>query len=112
MAFHHQADQTLAFLRRLGEELLSRRLDRFGIGLDLDLRDRFDGHGDALLGIQILLWRNVERHELERQQAAILDHGQDHATAALYYARPAKTVNYQSFVRASLAIQLGEHGHE
>ena len=96
----------------LGEELLGRGLDRFRIGLDLDLRDRFHRHGDALLGVEILLRRDVERHQLERKQAAILHHGEDHGAAAFDDARAAEAINHQRFMRAGLAVQLGEHGHQ
>ena len=67
MAFHHQPDQSFALLRRLGQKLFSRGLDRFRIGLDLDLRHRFDGDGDALSRVEILLRRHIERHQLKRQ---------------------------------------------
>ena len=60
MAFHHQADQAFALWRRLGQELLGGGEDRFLIGADLDLRDRFDGDGDALLGVEVLLRRNIK----------------------------------------------------
>ncbi len=112
VAFHHQADQPLALLRRLGEELLGGGVDRFGIGLHLDLRDRFHRHRDALLGVEILLRRDVERHQLEREQAAILDHRENHAAAALDDAGAAKTINHQRLVRTGFAIQLGEHRHQ
>jgi hypothetical protein len=45
--------------------LLGRRQYRFSIRLDLNLRNRFDSHRDALLGVQILLRRHVERHQFE-----------------------------------------------
>ena len=67
VAFHHQADQAFALLVGLGEELLGRGEDRFRIGLHLDLRDGLHGDGDALLGVEILLRRDVERHEFERK---------------------------------------------
>ena len=66
VAFHHQPDQALALLRRLGQELLGRGQDRFRIRLHLDLRDRLDRHRHALLRVQILLRRDVERHQFER----------------------------------------------
>ena len=77
MPFHHQPDQALALLRRLGQELLRRGLDRLQVRLHLDLRDRFDRHRDALLGVEVLRRRDVERHQLQRQLVARLDHRED-----------------------------------
>ena len=51
---------SLALGRGLGQELLGGRLDGLPVGLDLDLRHGLDGHGDALLGVEILLRRVVE----------------------------------------------------
>ena len=112
VAFHHQADQAFALLRRLGQELFGGGLDRFRIGLDLDLRDGFHGHGDALFGIEILLRRDVERHQLQRKQAANLHHREDDGAAAFDDAGAAEAVNHQRFMRARLAVQPGEHGHQ
>ena len=100
VAFHHQADQAFALLRRLGQELLGRGLDRLGIGLDLDLRDRFDRDRDALLGVEVLLRRDVERHQLERQLAAGLHHREDDRAVAFDDAGAAEAVDDQRFVRA------------
>ena len=60
VAFHHETDQALALVRGLGEELLRGRLDRFEIGLHLDLRDGFDRHRDTLLRVQVLHRRDIE----------------------------------------------------
>ena len=49
----------------LGEELLGGGENRFAIGADLDLRNGFDGDGDALLGVEVLLRRDVEGHQLQ-----------------------------------------------
>ena len=87
MAFHHQADQAFALLVGLGEELLGRGSNRFVVGLHFDLRDGFDGHGDTLLGVEILLRRHVERHQFERQAAADLHHRKDDRAVALDDAR-------------------------
>ena len=73
VAFHHQADQAFALRRRLGEELLGGGEDGFAVGADLDLRDGFDGDGDALLGVEVLLRRDVEGHQLQRELAAAFD---------------------------------------
>ncbi len=72
MAFHHQANQRLAILIGFRQELLGRGFDGFRIRLHLDLRDRFHRHRHALFGIEILLRRDVERHQLERQLAITL----------------------------------------
>src|SRR5882762_4736689 len=47
VAFHHEAYQRLAILIRLGQELLGRGLNRFGVGLHFDLRDGFHRDCDA-----------------------------------------------------------------
>ena len=91
VAFHHQPDQAFALRRRLGQELLGRRLDRLAVGLHLDLRDRLDRHGDALLRVEVLLRRDVEGHQLERQLAAALEHREDDRAVPLDDARPAGT---------------------
>ena len=70
VAFHHQADQAFALLGRLGEKLLGRGENRLGIGLHLDLRHGFHRDRDALAGVEVLLRRDVERHQLERQPTA------------------------------------------
>ena len=69
VAFHHQADQAVAFGIALGQKLFGRGDDRFRIGLHLDLRHRFHRHRDALHGVEILLRSDVERHQLQRQLA-------------------------------------------
>jgi hypothetical protein len=86
MAFHHEPDEPFTLIGRLGQELLRRRLNRDRIRLHLDLRHRFHGHGDALLRVQVLHRRHVERHELQRQLAARFDHRDDHRAVALHHA--------------------------
>ncbi len=56
-----------ALLRRLGEELLGRSPDGFRIRLHLDLRHGLHRDRHALLGVEVLLRRNVERHQFQRQ---------------------------------------------
>ena len=75
VAFHHKADQRLAVLVGLGEELFGRCLDGFRVGLDFDLRHGFDGYGDALHRVEVLLRGNVERHQFERELARGFEHG-------------------------------------
>ena len=112
MAFHHQPDQSLPRLIGFGEKLLRRGLDRFRIGLHLDLRHGFHRHRHALLGIKILLRRDIERHQLQRQFVAAFDHRKNHGAVAFHDASAAEAVNHQRFVRARLAIQPGEHCHQ
>jgi hypothetical protein len=98
----------VALVRLLGQELLGRGEDRFRVRLHLDLRHRFHGHRHALPRVQVLLRRHVERHQLERQPAAILHHRKDHRAAALHHPRAAQAVYDDRFVRTGLAEQLGE----
>ena len=64
MAFHHEADKAFALVGRLGQELLGRGEDRLLVRANFDLGHSFHGDGDALLGVEILLGRDVEAHEL------------------------------------------------
>ena len=112
MAFHHQADQAFALLIGLGEELLGGGQDGLHVRLHLDLRHRFDGDRDALLGVEILLRRHVERHQLQRKLAADLDHREYQRSVALDHAGSAKSVDDQRFMRAGLAIEPGHAAHE
>ena len=106
--FHHQPDQALALLGRLGQELLGRGLDRLHVRLDLDLRDRLDRHRDALLGVEVLHRRDVERHQLERQLVARLDHRKDDRAVPLHDPRAAEAVDDQRLVRTGLPVQRRE----
>ena len=112
MAFHHQADQAFALLGPLGQELLRCCADRLRVGLHFDLGDRFDGDGDALLGVKALLRSDVKRHQLQRELAALLDHRKDDRAAAFYDAGPAKAVNDQCFVRSRFPEHLGQDSHD
>ena len=112
MALHHQPDEALAFVGRLGEELLRRRENRFRIGLHFDLRYGFHRDRHALPGVEVLLRRDVERHQLERQPTGAFHHGENHGSAALHHARATETVYDDGLVRPRLAEQLGEHGHQ
>jgi hypothetical protein len=106
--FHHQPDQAFALLIGFGEELLGCGQNRFLVRLHLDLRDRFDRHGDALLRVEVLLRRHVKRHQFEREVAAVLDHRKDDRAVPLHHARAAKAVNDQRFMRARLAVKTGQ----
>ena len=108
VAFHHQPDQAFALLVGLGQELLRRGEDRLDVRLHLDLRDGFDGHRDALLGVEILLRRHVERHQFERKFAADLHHRPYDGAVAFDHPRSADAVNDERLMRACLAIEPGQ----
>ena len=107
VAFHDEADEAFALGRGLGEELLGGGEDGFLIAADFDLRDGFHGDRDTLLGVEVLLGRDVERHELERQLAAAFDHGKDDGAVALDDAGAAETIDDEGLVRAGLAKHPG-----
>ena len=94
-----------ALVVRLGQELLGRSQNRFRVGLHLDLRDRFDGNGHALLGVEILLRSYVERHQFEREFAADLHHGQHDRAMAFHHARPTQSVHDEGLVRPGFTIE-------
>jgi len=104
MAFHHQAYQAFALLIGFGEELLGRGEDGFLVRLYLDLGDGLDRDGDALLGVEILLRGDVERHELERKALAVFDHREDDRAVSLNHAGSAKAVNNQRFIWPRFAV--------
>src|SRR6185437_4649231 len=64
MTFHHQADQPFTLLRSLGEELLGRGLDGDFVRFDLELSHGFHADRDTLPGVEVLLRRHVEAHQL------------------------------------------------
>lgn len=110
MAFHHQPDQPFARLIGLGEKLLGGGLDGFGVAFHFDLRDRFHRHGDALFGVEILLRRDVERHQLQRKLAVAFHHRENHGSPAFHDAGAAEAVNHQRFMRARFSVQPGGNG--
>jgi len=112
VAFHDQADEAFALLRRLGQELLGAGEDRLLVALHLDLRDRLDGHGHALLRVEVLLRRDVERHQLEREGLEAVNHREDDRAAALDDARAADAVDDERLVRADFAVHLGDESEE
>ena len=112
MAFHHQADQAFALLRRLGQKLLRGGQDRFRIGLHFDLRHRFHRDRHALPRVQILLAARRRKTSAPAKAARVFHHREDHRTAALDDARAAKPINDDGLVRPRLAEQLGEHHHQ
>ena len=109
MALHHQPDQALALLRRLGQELLRRGQNRRLVAAHLDLGHRLDGHRNALLGVEVLLRSHVEAHQLQAQLAAILHHGKDHRAVALDDPRAAESKDNQCLVGTGLAVHLGDY---
>src|SRR6185437_5050594 len=112
VAFHYQLNQALTFLRTFGEELLRRSPDGFRVGFDFDLSDSFDSNRDALLGVQVLLRSNVERHQLERQAVTVFQHGEHNGSVAGDHALAAESVHYNRFMWASLAIEPGHGAHQ
>src|SRR5208282_6846538 len=102
MAFHHQPDQTFALFRPLGKELLGGGSNGHGVRFHFQLSDRFDGDGDALVGVEALLRSHVKRHQLERELAALFKHWQDNRAAIRYRSRSSNAVNHQRFVRSYL----------
>ena len=93
MAFHHEANQALALVWFLAQELFRSGEDRFLVGFDLDLRHRFHGDGDALLRVQVLLRRHVEGHQLERQIPAGLHHRKNEGASSAVDLRASHAVS-------------------
>src|SRR5207248_9038476 len=108
VAFHDQPQQRLAFLLRFGQELLGRGANTLRIGLDLDLRHRLDGDGDALRGVQLLLGRHVKRHQLERELLETLKQWPDDAPAAGHDVCATPTVDNQGAVRSHAAKERAD----
>src|SRR5260370_28144492 len=67
VAFHHKADEAFALLRGLGKELFGSGENGLFVILHLDLRDGLDSDRDALIGVEIMLWSDVEGHQFQRQ---------------------------------------------
>src|SRR5262249_11891535 len=112
VAFHYQADQSFALCGTFREELLGSGLNRFRIGLYLDLRNGLYCYCDTLARIEILLRRNVERHQLERKAAARLDHRENHRSMTFDDARAAKAIHDKRLMRSRLPVQFCEYRHQ
>jgi hypothetical protein len=110
--FHHQPDQALALLLRLGQKLLRRGQNRRLVAAHLDLRHRFHRHRHALPGVEVLLRRHVEAHQFQAQLAAVFHHGPDDRAVTLDDARAAEPVYDQGLVGPSFAIHPGQQSHE
>src|SRR5262252_1320237 len=110
VTLHHQADETLTLFRALGEELFGRRANRNGVGLYLQLCNGLDRDRYALVGVQTLLGRHVERHQFEGELLALLHHRKDDRAPTLDDAGVAEAVDDQGFVRTHLAIHARDHG--
>src|SRR5262249_7794839 len=95
MAFQDQADEPLALLWRFGKKLFGGSLNRFGIGFNFDLCDGFHRDRDALSSIEILLGRDVERHQLQREHLPILHHRKNYGAAPLDDAGAAETIDHE-----------------
>ncbi len=110
--FHHQPDQPFAVRLVLVEELLGRGQDADRVRLDLDLGDRFDVDRHALAGVEVLLRRDIEAHQFERELTAVLEHRPDDLAAPLDDLRPAEPVDDQRLVRPHLAEQGRYHADD
>ena len=111
VAFHDQPHQRLALFGRLGQELLGGGADALGVRLDFDLRHGLDRHRHALRGVQLLLGRDVERHQLERQLLKTLEQRPDDAAAAGDDVGAAPAVDDQGAVRADAPEQVADGPH-
>ena len=56
--------------------------------------------------------RDVERHQLQRQLAADLDHGKHQRAVAFHHPGSAESVDDERFVRAGFAIEPGHAAHQ
>ena len=112
VAFHHQADEAIAFRGRFGKELFGGSENGFLVILHLDLRHGFNSDRDALFGVKILLRSDVEGHQLQREILAGLHHGKDDRAPSGVDIRAAEAINDQGFVRPCFAIHPGDHGHD
>ena len=65
--FHDQSDQPLALVKRLAEKLLRGGEDAVAIVAHFKLCDGLDPDRDALVGVEVLLRRDVEGHQLQRE---------------------------------------------
>jgi len=108
MAFHHKADEAFALVGRLRQKLLGGGKDRLVIRAHLDLRDCLDRHGHALLGVEILLRRDVKAHQLQRELAIGFNDGEYDRAATLDDARVTKSIDDNCLVRSCLAKHSGE----
>src|SRR4051794_30528920 len=103
MTFHHKPDQSFTLRRFFVQELLRRSLNADLVRLDLDLSDGLNVHGYTLIGVKILLRRDVKTHELERQFARLLNHWPDDLATADDNPRTPETVHNECLVWSHFA---------
>ncbi len=109
MALHHQANQRLPLVEGLAQELLGGRADAGVVVAHLELRNGLDPHRDTLIRVEILLRRDVERHQLQREPLRPLDDREDERAAADDDARQlGATVDDQRLVRPDFDITRGQ----
>ena len=77
-------------------------------------------HRDALVRVEILLWRDIERHQFQREELRFLHQRNNQRAAARENALAACAIDNQRLVRADLAEhasiqvedeQYGYHKH-
>ena len=112
MAFHDKAYEAFALVGQFREELFGCGKDGLLVRADFDLGDGFDGYGDTLFGIEILLRGDVEAHEFERELARVFNNREDDGAATLDDARATETVDDDGLIRAGFAKHLGHEGGE
>ena len=111
MAFHDEADEAFALVVGLGEKLLGGGADGFVIATHFDLRHGFHGDRDTLFGIEILLRRHVERHELQGKFFIGFNHRHNYRAAANDGAGAAQAIYNQRLMRSRLAKERSDGDH-
>src|SRR5439155_20127278 len=112
MPFHDQPDESFALLVSLGKELFRRSQNGLHVGFHFDLRHGFDGDRHALLGVEVLLRRDIKRHQLQRKSTANLNHRKHDGAVSFHDSGSAEPVNYQCFMWSSLAVQACQRAHQ
>src|SRR5207249_1984056 len=112
MALHHQANQGFALFWSLCQKLLSSGEDGLLVVFYFDLRNGFNGYGDALLGIQALLRGDVEGHQFQREIAAGLHHRKNQSAFSAVDLRASHAEANQRFIWPNFSIHLGDHDHD
>src|SRR5205823_8167255 len=102
VAFHHQANQVLAFTLALAQELLGSRCDALLIRAHFDLGDGLDINGNTLCSVQVLGWGYVEGHQLQRKFLRTLVEGDHKVRTTSDNLCPASTIDNQCLVGSNL----------